>query len=360
MSTVKKLFIPGPTHVRESILEAQAAPMIGHRSTDYSDLQGAVTPKLQQLLYTEQPVFIYAASGTGVMEGSLRQTVLKRALITVCGAFSERWYEIAEANGVPADRVDVAWGEGFTPEMVDEALSKGDYDVLTITLNETSTGVMNPLKEIAAMVRAKYPDTLILVDAVSAMAGVKIEFDAWDLDVVISSSQKCFALPPGLAITGVSERALQRTAQVPNRGYYFDFLTMLKYFKRNQTPATPAVSLIQALNQQMDDILAEGLEARWARHIEMANVVRDWARKDWALFSNEQFLSNTVTTIRNTRGISVADLNKELGKRGAMISNGYGNTLKEKTFRIAHMGDLTVADIHWVLGLIDEILGAGE
>ncbi|MCU0520596.1 MAG: alanine--glyoxylate aminotransferase family protein [Anaerolineae bacterium] len=353
---VKKLFIPGPTHVRESILEAQTAPMIGHRSTDYSNLQAAVTPKLQKLLYTEQPVFIFASSGTGVMEGALRQTVLKRALVTVCGAFSERWYEIAVANGVPTDRLDVPMGEGFTPEMIDSALSGGAYDVLTITLNETSTGVMNPLKDIAALVRAKYPDTLLLVDAVSAMAGVKIEFDAWDLDVAISSSQKCFALPPGLAITGVSERALKRAAQVPNRGYYFDFIDMLKYFKRNQTPATPAISLIYALNQQMDDILAEGLEARWARHAEMAGIVQDWARTYWELFPNEAFLSNTVTTISNTRNADISALNKELGKRGASISDGYGD-LKGKTFRIAHMGDLTPADVTWVLGEINDILG---
>ncbi len=352
----KKLFIPGPTHVRESILEAQTAPMVGHRATEYSDLQAEVTPKLQKVLYTEQPVFMFASSGTGVMEGSIRQAVLKRALMTVCGAFSERWYEIAQANGIPSDRIDVPMGEGFTPEMIDEALNRGAYDVLTVTLNETSTGVMNPLKEIAAMVREKYPEVIILVDAVSAMAGVKIEFDAWGLDVALSSSQKCFALPPGLTITAVSERALKRAEQVPNRGYYFDFVDMLKYFKRNQTPATPAISLIRALNQQLDDIFAEGLDARWARHIEMAKTVQAWARKHWELFPNEAFLSNTVTTIRNTRGASISDLNKELGKRGAMISNGYGK-LKEQTFRIAHMGDLTVEDVRWVLGLINEILG---
>ena len=264
----KKLFIPGPTHVRQEILEAQTAPMLGHRSKEYSTLQGEVRPKLQQLLYTEQPVFIYASTGTGLMEGSLRQSVQKRALVTVCGAFSDRWHEIAVANGTPVDRVDVPWGHGFTPELVDEALSKGDYDVLTVTLNETSTGVMNPLADIAAMVREKYPEVIILVDAVSAMGGVKIEFDALDIDVALSSSQKCFALPPGLTIAAVSERAMKRAEQIPGRGYYFDYLTMLKYYKRDQTPATPAVSLIQALNHQMDDILAEGLENRWARHID--------------------------------------------------------------------------------------------
>jgi len=352
----KKLFIPGPTHVREEILAAQTAPMIGDRAKDYSDLQADVTPKLQKLLYTQQPVFIYACSGTGLMEGSLRQAVQKRALITICGAFSKRWFEVAQGNGVPADSLEIEMGQGFTPEMVDAALSKGDYDVLTVTLNETSTGVMNPVREITAMVREKYPDVLVLVDAVSAMAGVKIEFDAWGTDVVFASSQKCFALPPGLTIAAVSERAFERARQIPHRGYYFDFIDMLKYYQRNQTPATPAISLIYALNKQMDDILAEGLENRWARHIEMAEIVRAWARKHWALFPDERFLSNTVTTITNTRGISIGDLNKALGERGAMISNGYG-TLKEKTFRIAHMGDLTVADIRWLLAQIDDILG---
>jgi len=351
----KKLFIPGPTHVRQEILEAQTALMLGHRSKEYSDLQGEVRPKLQKLLYTKQPVFLYASTGTGLMEGALRQTVQKRALMTVCGAFSDRWYDIATANGVPADRVDVPWGQGFTPELVQEALSKGDYDVLTVTFNETSTGVMNPLANIAAMVREKYPDVVILVDAVSAMAGIKIEFDAWDIDVALSSSQKCFALPPGLTIAAVSDRALKRAEQIPNRGYYFDFLNMLKYYKRDQTPATPAVSLIQALNHQLDDILAEGLENRWARHTKMADIVRSWARKNFAMFAGEAFLSNTVSAVKNTRGINVADLNTELGKRGAMISNGYSK-LKEQTFRIAHMGDITVDDIRWLLAQIDDIL----
>ncbi|MBN2003302.1 MAG: alanine--glyoxylate aminotransferase family protein [Anaerolineae bacterium] len=352
----KKLFIPGPTHVRDEILEAQTARMIGHRSGDYSALQADITPKLQQLLYTKQPVFVYASSGTGVMEGSIRQAVLKRALVTVCGEFSSRWYEITKANGIPCDRVDVEPGQGFTPEMVEAALSKGDYDALTITFNETSTGVMNPLKDIAARVRAKYPDILILVDAVSAMAGVKIEVDAWDLDVVLASSQKCFALPPGLTVAAVSERALKRAEQVPNRGYYFDFIDMLKFYKKDQTPATPAISLLNALNKQLNDILSEGLENRWSRHLAMAEIVRAWGRKYWEMFPNERFLSNTVSTITNTRGINVADMNKELGKRGASISNGYG-PLKEKTFRIAHMGDLTVADIEWLLGEINDILG---
>jgi aspartate aminotransferase-like enzyme len=352
----KKLFIPGPTHVRDEILQAQTAPMIGHRAPEYSDLQGEVTPKLQKLLYTQQRVYLYASSSSGVMEGSVRQASTKRMLTTVCGAFSKRWHQMTVANGVACDMLEVPMGQAITPELVDEALSKGDYDALTVCHNETSTGVMNPIQEIAELVHASYPDVLILVDAVSSMAGAKIEFDDWGLDVCLAGVQKCFALPPGLTVAAVSDRARERALAVPNRGSYFAYDEMDKKYESHQTPATPAISLIQALNRQLDDMFTEGMENRFARHIEMANIVRDWARKNFALYGDERYLSNTVTNIENTRGISVAGLNGELAKRGAMLSNGYGS-LKEKCFRIAHMGDLQVSDINWLLAQIDDILG---
>jgi aspartate aminotransferase-like enzyme len=353
---VPKLFIPGPTHVREEILQAQAMPMIGHRAPEYSGLQKEVTPKLQHLLYTQQRVYLYASSSSGVMEGSVRQASAKRVLNTVCGAFSKRWYQMTEANGVPCDKLEVPMGQAVTPDLVAEALSKGGYDAITIVMNETSTGVMNPVKDVAALVHDRHPDVLILVDAVSCMAGTKIEFDAWGLDVCLAGVQKCFALPPGLTVCAVSDRARERALQVPNRGHYFAYDEMDKRYDKHQTPATPAISLIQALNQQMDDILTEGLEKRWKRHSEMAALVQDWARRHFALYSDERYLSHTVTNVANTRGISVAGLNDELRKRGAIISNGYGD-LKEKCFRIAHMGDLTPDDIKWLLGQIDDILG---
>lgn len=352
----KKLFIPGPTHVRDKILQAQAAPMIGHRAKEYSDLQAEVTSKLQELLYTEQRVYLFACSSTGMMESSIRQASTQKILNCICGAFSKRWHQITKANGVPCDAIEVPMGQATTPEAVDEALSKGDYDAITLVMNETSTGLMNPIKDIAALVRQKYPDVLILVDAVSCMAGAKIELDAWGLDVCLAGVQKCFALPPGLTVCAVSDRARERALQVPAHGYYLTYEQMDKKYEAHQTPATPAISLIQALNVQMDDVLAEGLENRWQRHKDMAEIVRNWAREHFALYSDERYLSPTVTNVENTRGISVKDLNAELGKRGAMLSNGYGD-LKEKCFRIAHMGDLTVDDINWLLGQINDILG---
>jgi aspartate aminotransferase-like enzyme len=352
----KKLFIPGPTHVREEILNAQAVPMIGHRAKEYSELQGAVTPKLQQMLYTNQRVYLFASSSTGVMEGSIRQSSMKRTLTTVCGAFSKRWHEIVVDNGVPCDKLEVAPGQAITVDLVDAALSKGDYDAICLTMNETATGVMNPVKDIASMIHNKYPDVIIQVDAVSCMAGVKIEFDAWGLDVCFAGTQKCFALPPGLTVCAVSDRAREKALKIPNRGHYFAWSMMDKNYEKSQTPATPAISLIQALNVQMDSILAEGLENRWARHIEMAEYTRAWARVNFRLYGDERYLSNTVTNVENTRSINVGDLNKELGQRGAMISNGYGD-LKDKCFRIAHMGDLTLADMKWLTAQIDDILG---
>ncbi|RLC84756.1 MAG: aminotransferase [Chloroflexi bacterium] len=351
-----KLFIPGPTHVRDEILQAQALPMIGHRTPEYSALQAEVTPKLQKLLYTTQRVYLYTASSTGVMEGSVRQASTKKVLNTVCGAFSKRWHQITKANGIPCGKVEVPMGQAITPELVDEALASGEYDAVTIVMNETSTGVLNPVKDIAALIHEKYPDVLILVDAVSCMAGAKIEFDAWGLDVCLAGVQKCFALPPGLTVCAVSDRARERAKQVASPGYYFAYEQMDKKYDKHQTPATPAISLIQALNKQMDDILAEGLENRWRRHQEMAALVQDWAREYFALYSDERYLSPTVTNVKNTRGISVAGLNEELRRRGAIISNGYGD-LKEKCFRIAHMGDLTPDDIRWLLGEINDILG---
>ncbi|MEN8098789.1 MAG: alanine--glyoxylate aminotransferase family protein [Chloroflexota bacterium] len=352
----KKLFIPGPTHVEDEILDAMAMPMIGHRAKEYSDLHGAVVPKLQELLFTKNRIYLSSSSSTGMMEGSVRNCVKSKALMTDCGAFSKRWAQIAKANGKEVEVIKVPMGQAVTPEMVDEKLAQGGIDTVCITHNETSTGVMNPLKDISQMVNRKYPDVLILVDAVSSMAGAEIRVDDWGLDVVLAGTQKCFAVPPGLCVVSVSDRAMERSKKVPNKGFYFDFWALEKKAVVSQTPATPAISLVNALNVQLDRILAEGVDARFARHKEMASFVQNWAREKFAIYGDENYLSSTVTNVHNTRGISVADLNKALAERGAMISNGYGD-LKEKCFRIAHMGDLKMSDIKWITSQIEDILG---
>ncbi len=353
----KKLFIPGPTHVTDEILEAMAVPMIGHRDSLYSDLHGAVVDKLKKFLHTEGHIYLSTSSSTGMMEGAIRNLVNKKVLMTDCGAFSKRWAEVAQMNGKEIDVIKVDMGQATTPEMVDEFLSKGGFEAVCITHNETSTGVMNPIKEIGHLVNEKYPDVLVLVDAVSSMAGTDIKVDEWGLDVVLAGTQKAFALPPGLCVVTVSQRALERSAQVENKGYYFNFEVLEKKAIKNQTPATPAISLVNALNVQMDRIFKEGPENRFQRHLDMAEHVRSWTKKNFALYSNEDYLSPTVTNVHNTRDIDVVALNAELAKRGAMISNGYGE-LKGKCFRIAHMGDLQVADVKWLTDQIDDILSS--
>ncbi len=351
----KKLFIPGPTHVRDEVLQEMARPMIGHRFKEYVALQAEATSKVQKLLYTEDVVFLFTSASSGVMEGAVRNCVRggKKVLCTVNGAFGERWHEMVLANGIEADVVEVDWGQAITPELIEAKLSSGNYDAITVTHNETSTGVMNNLCDIAEVMK-KYPDVCWLVDAVSSMAGAKIEVDKLGIDVCIAGVQKAFALPPGLTVCSVSQKALDRAKEVKNRGWYFDFLVMFKYYQRNQIPATPSISHLFALNKQMDDILAEGLEARFQRHIDMAEFTRDWARRRFTLYANERYLSNTLTTIVNTNGLSVTELNKALAEHGAVISDGYGR-LKGEIFRIAHMGDLTMDDMRWITGLIEGI-----
>ncbi len=352
----KKLFIPGPVEVKPEVLEKMATPMIGHRSKDASQLQKRITGKLQEMLYTREAVLLSTSSGSGLMEGAIRSCTLKRAAVFAVGAFGVRWYEMAQSNNVPVDLFEVEWGNATTPEMIDEVLSTGKYDLITITHNETSTGLMNPLEIIAGAVK-NYPDIVFCLDAVSSAGGSKIEVDEMGIDICITSTQKALGLPPGMALCTFSQKAIEMAQQVPCRGYYLDLLSLYEYIQKKdfQYPSTPSLSHMFALDYQLDCILAEGLEQRFARHIEMAEYTRDWARKYFELFADERYLSNTLTTIKNTRNIDVAALNSELGVRGYQISNGYGK-LKDRTFRIAHMADCTLEEVKELIDNINDIL----
>ncbi len=356
----KKLFIPGPTEVSHDVLIAQARePMIGHRMKAFSDLYHRIVTTLEEIFATKSHAMVFTSSATGVMEGTLRNVVNKNYLSTVNGAFSERWFKIGLVNGKEGEKIEVDWGKAIKPEMVADALKKKHYEAVLVTYNETSTGVMNPLKDIAEVVHDLSPDTLVLVDAVSALGGAPVDIDGWGVDVILASVQKCFALPPGLTVAFVSDKALEKAKNVENRGYYFDFLLMMKYWEtRNfQTPATPAISLMWALDHQLQKMKAETLEKRYERHAEMAQMARNWARERFALFAEPGYESLTVTTVVNTRNVDIVKLNEELGRRGFAISNGYGK-LKNQTFRIGHMGDLTTGDLKSLLANIDEIIGA--
>jgi len=347
------MFIPGPVDVDPEVLKAQANPMIPHRSAEFEAIFRGTEAKLKQVFMTETRVFQPPCTGSGLQETGVRNLVQKDVLSCINGAFSERWYQVAVTNGKQADRLEVTWGEAITPDKLAKALKNKPYEAITVVHNETSTGVESPLKDLAAVVHEVSPDTLILVDAVSSLGGVKIETDAWGLDFVLTSSQKCLALPPGMAFAAVSDRALEKAETVDNRGWYFDLLRMEKHRIKNSTAMTPTMSLIWALDVQLDRMLEEGLEHRFARHYAMAQRVQTWALEHgMEPLAQEGYRSKTVSTIKNLRGVDIPALNEYLLTKGMRIANGYGD-LKNKTFRIAHMGETQMHHI-------DELLAAFE
>ncbi len=354
----QRLVIPGPVEVRPEILQAQTEWMIGHRSAAFAELFARLQTKLRQVFLTESRVLVSGSSGTGLWEGASRNCIRddRKALHLVGGAFSERWAEISQFNGKQVDVIEVAWGQAHTPEMVEEALKKAQYDAVCVVHNETSTGVTNPIREIAEVVR-RYDDTLLLVDTVSGVLGIELRVDEWGVDVALTSSQKAFALPPGVAFAAVSDRVLDRARQITHRGYYFDFLELDKSLQKNNTPSTPPVSLMFAADKQLEDVLAEGLESRWARHQQMRDMTHHWAlERDFGLFAQEGYRSNTVTTVENTRQIDVNEMAKFMKGKGFEMDKGYGQ-IKGRTFRIAHMGDMQPATLEEVLAGLDEFLG---
>lgn len=355
----KRLVIPGPVEVRREILEAQTEWMIGHRSKAFEELFARLQTKLRQAFVTQSRVFVQGSSGTGLWEGASRNCIRdgRKALHLVGGAFSERWAEVSQLNGKQVDIITVEWGQAHTPEMVAEALKKESYDAVCVVHNETSTGVTNPIKEIGEIVR-QYDETLYLVDTVSGFLGIELRVDEWGIDFALTSSQKAFALPPGLAFAAVSDRVLDRAKQVTNRGYYFDFIEIEASLKKNNTPSTPPVSLMFAADKQLEDVLAEGLENRWVRHTQMRDLTITWAdSREFGVFAQEGYRSPTVTTVANGRNINVDDMAKFMGGKGFSMDKGYGK-IKGKTFRIAHMGDMTISTLEEVLSGLDEFIGA--
>lgn len=353
----QRLFIPGPTDVLPEVMAAQTIPMIGHRSDEFEALYAKVQQQLRDLFFTTVRVYVVAASGSALHEASIRNAVRDRVINFVNGAFSQRWHEAAKGCDKRTIRVDVPWNTAVKPGVVAEALEKalaeGPVDAITVVHNETSTGVVSPVGEIAAVVRQISPETLVMVDAVSSFGGTAIPFDAWDLDLVLTSSQKALALPPGLAFCAVHDRVLRRAETVTGRGWYFDFLNLEKSLKKNTTPSTPAITLMRSLGVQLDLIFAEGPEARFARHAHLAQLAQAWALgHGFELAAEEGYRSPTVTNVTNNRGINVETLNAYLAHEGMEISNGYG-VFKDKAFRIAHMGETTEADMRRLFGAMD-------
>ena len=352
-----RFFLPGPTYVTEDVRRAMTGPMIGHRSAIFKELYTSLTPRLQQVTRTAGDVMLATSSATLGMESAILSTVRTDVLNLVCGAFSERWHAISKMVGRQADRVSVPWGEAVDPELVRSALRRKRYEAVTLAHNETSTGVINPLREIAEVVHEE-SDALVLVDTVSSLAGAPVEVDAWQLDLVLASSQKALAVGFREVSIEWGRNVLAKVEKVDNRGFYTDLLRYRDKHRAAGTITTPAVPIFYALDRQVDRIVDEGMEARWERHQELQRLTARWAEANgFEYASAEDSRSPTISCLRPPADTASPDLVQALAKQGFTIGGGYGEW-KPTTLRIGHMGEVRERDLEGLFRAIEEVLGS--
>ncbi|MFH1375474.1 MAG: alanine--glyoxylate aminotransferase family protein [Patescibacteria group bacterium] len=354
-----KLFLPGPTEVYPAQREAQTRPMIGHRSKPYAELHKSIEERMKQIMLTQNRVFLATCSATGVIEAALKNAVKKKVLVCANGFFANKWAKVSEMCGIEAVTLDYEFGKAVKPEDVEKALDEDpEIDAVMLTHSETSTGALSPLKEIAELVR-KRENVVLLVDCVSSFAAAEIRTDEWGIDSIIFGAQKALALPSGLSFCSVSEEVMRRSEAQPagRKGYYFDFVEWEKSAQKHNTITTPAISLMFALDHQLDEILKEGIEQRWQKHLKMQRLTQEWVKRhDLTYFSEEGYHSPGVSVINNAKNWDIGKINEKLQtEHDAEIGNGYGD-LKDKTFRIGHMGDHSPEDIKELLGWLDNLV----
>lgn len=358
-----RFFLAGPTYVPEDARGAMTAPVVAHRSPGFQDVYAGITRRLQDVFRTTGECFLATGSSTLVMEMAVSNLADDHVLHLTNGAFSERFHAIARSLGKEADRVSVPWGEAVDPDLVRQALRRRRYELVTVVHNETSTGVLSPLAEIARAVREE-SDALLAVDTVSSLAGAPVLTDEWGLDLVLAGTQKALAAPPGLTVFTFSDRAAQRAAARPHRGFYTDLLRYRDKHRGGGTITTPAVSVAYALARQLERIEAEGMEARWERHrgcaAATAEWVAGWAERgvlDHAPLRPED-RSPTVACLRLAArdGVPAApEVVRGAAARGFTVAGGYGDW-KPHTFRIGHMGEVRQSDLAALFHALDEVL----
>ncbi|MGH7616985.1 MAG: pyridoxal-phosphate-dependent aminotransferase family protein [Gemmatimonadaceae bacterium] len=352
-ATFGTFFVPGPTEIRPALLAEMTRPIIGHRGKSFEGMFARIEAGLRDVFLTARPVYVGTASATGFMEMAVRNAPEGTILSLVNGGFSERFAKVAEACERRVERVIVPWGETFDLDAVDHALAKERYAAVTVAHSETSTGVLSDVRAVAEL--AHRYGAVALVDSVSGAGGAELTVDAWGLDFVFTGSQKALALPAGLSFAVASTDYVERAKRVRDRGFYFDVLQYESFAAKNQTPSTPATSLLYALEAQMGDIGREGIERRWERHLAMRDATLEWVHVaaerrgvDLSVVAAEGIRSPTVTAVRLPRGMTTKDVREAITARGFTVGAGYGQ-LSDSTFRIGHMGDHSVEGVRHCL-----------
>lgn len=353
-----KFFVPGPTDVRPDVLAAMMQPMIAHRGPEFEALFARIQEGLRAVFRTQRPVYVSSSSATGLMEAAIRCAPAGRILALVNGGFSERFAKIADMCGRECDRYEVPAGSAHAADELRETLAAGRYVAITVVHSETSTGVLNDVRALSDTAHGH--GVLCLIDSVSGLGGVPLEFDEWECDYVLTGSQKALALPPGLAFAAASVDFVTAAKKANGRGVYFDIGEFDDFAAKNQTPNTPAVSLLFAADAQLKSILAEGMEARWARHAAMRDEVVAWAERHAdigvSIVAQAEDRSPTVSAIRLPAGMKPQGFVTEARRLGYTLGAGYG-ALRDSTFRIGHMGDHTLETVRACLAACEEVLG---
>ncbi|HIP75391.1 MAG TPA: alanine--glyoxylate aminotransferase family protein, partial [Thermococcus paralvinellae] len=356
-----KLFTAGPVACFPEVLEIMKVQMFSHRAKEYKVIHMDTVERLKKFLEVEKgEVLLFPSSGTGIMEASIRNGVSKggKVLVTIIGAFGKRYKEVVESNGRKAVVLEYEPGKAVKPEDLDEALKKNpDVEAVTITYNETSTGVLNPLPELAKV--AKEHGKLVFVDAVSAMGGADIKFTKWGIDVVFGSSQKAFGVPPGLAIGAFSEEFMEIANKAEEKGWYFDVPKYVKYqYKKQGTPSTPPMPQVFGLNVVLRIIEKMGGKEEWLKmYQKRAKIIRNGVKEiGLEILAEQGYESPTITAVLTPEGIKGDEVYNAMRERGFEIAKGYGEGIKEKTFRIGHMGYMTFEDIEEMLQNLKEVI----
>lgn len=361
LDTFGTFFLPGPTEVRQEVLDAMRGPMLPHRGAAFESLFAGLQSGLRGIFRTSRPVYVSSSSATGLMEAAIRCSPPGPILAMINGAFSERFAQIARACEREVVELTTPWGEIADLSRVEMLLSSRAFSAVTVVHSETSTGALTSLPPLVTL--AHQYGAAVLVDSVTGLAGSPVETDAWDIDFVLTGSQKALAMPPGLAFGVASQSFLANAPRGVSRGLYFDLVEFEQYVRKNQTPNTPALSLLYAAAEQCAHIAAETIEARWARHAEMASMTHTWVTtlaaqtyQPFSVVAPAGARSPTVTAIRIPDGLTGDAIVRAVAARGFVIGSGYGQ-LKSRTFRIGHMGDHTVHGLRRCLDATADAIG---
>ncbi|MFB0830273.1 alanine--glyoxylate aminotransferase family protein [Brevibacillus laterosporus] len=350
------LRIPGPTPIPPRVQQAMNRPMIGHRSGQFSQMLSVVAEKIKPAFGTAQQVYVIAGSGTSALEMSVVNTLQAgdEAIVTISGAFGERFAKICERYQIKVHRLEVAWGEAITPELLQDFLVQHPMaKAVFATYCETSSGVLNPIPELSKVVK-KHSNALFIVDAVSCLGAVPCEMDEWGLDIVVTGSQKAFMLPTGLAFIAVSQQAWKRIEQLTPQAFYLDLKAYRKSMADQTTPYTPAVSLVFGLEEVVAMLDEEGLPQVFARHELMKNMTRAAMRAlGLPLMTEDEYASPTVTSVDPGDLFDAEELRKILRTKYNVVIAGGQQHLKGRIFRIGHMGYCDPQDVLTVISLIE-------